>query len=237
MSCSPTELPGLLPILSRGKHRNPRKGACFMELAAYLAGERWCDHPRCTHALLAELARLVNDYTSDAHRSQLVEFIPSVIGLTSDDVRVDARIALRCARVALPIVSAERQNVMAVSILTADRVLADLDGRPLQSLEEQSRWTLAQAPHSAQWALRFAGTLGISPQGFRRRSAPNTVRCAVQGIAEACIPNPDEVLNDLLLNAIRDCATACGHDVNQPTLRPRDVGAHMPARQDQPSCR
>ena len=50
-------LPQLLPVLSRGKHRNPRKGACFMELASFLAGERWSDHPACTHPLLAALAR------------------------------------------------------------------------------------------------------------------------------------------------------------------------------------
>ena len=37
--------PVVLPILSRGKHRSPRKGACFMEFASLLAGERWSDHP------------------------------------------------------------------------------------------------------------------------------------------------------------------------------------------------
>ena len=51
-----------VPVLSRGKHRNPRKGACFMEFASYLAGEPWSDHPACTHALLAGVARDVNDY-------------------------------------------------------------------------------------------------------------------------------------------------------------------------------
>ena len=62
------DLPELVPILSRGKHRSPRKGACFMEMASYLAGERWSDHPRCTHPLLASVGRLVNDLTSDASR-------------------------------------------------------------------------------------------------------------------------------------------------------------------------
>jgi hypothetical protein len=42
-----TDLPELVPVLSRGKHRNPRRGACFMELASYLAGERWSDQPAC----------------------------------------------------------------------------------------------------------------------------------------------------------------------------------------------
>lgn len=70
-----------MPILSRGRHRNPRKGACFMELASYLAGERWSDHPACTHPLLAGLARLVNDHTTDEGRSRLVPLVPSIIGL------------------------------------------------------------------------------------------------------------------------------------------------------------
>ena len=56
------------PLLSRGKHRNPRKGACFVELVSYLAGERWSDHPACTHSLLTSVARLVNDHTSDEGR-------------------------------------------------------------------------------------------------------------------------------------------------------------------------
>src|SRR5262249_23591033 len=58
------EVPGFVPVLSRGKHRSPRKGACFMEFASYLAGERWSDHPPCTHPLLAALARHVTDCTT-----------------------------------------------------------------------------------------------------------------------------------------------------------------------------
>jgi hypothetical protein len=45
MSHHHPQSPALLPVLSRGKHRNPRKGACFMEFASLLAGERWSDHP------------------------------------------------------------------------------------------------------------------------------------------------------------------------------------------------
>jgi hypothetical protein len=93
---SSAELPALVPVLSRGKHRNARKGACFMEFAAYLAGERWSDHPSCTHPLLSELARQVNDCTSDEHRSRLVPLIPSVIGLTTTTCWWTC--ASRCAR-------------------------------------------------------------------------------------------------------------------------------------------
>jgi hypothetical protein len=122
--------PPLLPMLSRGKHRSPRTGACFMEFASLLAGERWSDHPACTHPLLAAVARHVNDHTSDAGRPRLADLIPSVIGLTGEDLHIDARIALRSATMALPVVAAERQRVMAVSVLACERVLAGLDERP-----------------------------------------------------------------------------------------------------------
>ena len=121
-------VPDVVPQLSRGKHRSPRKGACFMELASFLAGERWSDRPSCTHPLLAALARLVNDHTTDDGRDALGPLVPSVIGLTSDDPRVDVRIALRAAVTALPVAAAERQRVLAVSILAAQRALVDLDG-------------------------------------------------------------------------------------------------------------
>ena len=222
----------LLPVLSRGKHRNPRKGACFMEFASLLAGERWSDHPACTHPLLAAVARHVNDHTSDAGRSQLADLIPSVIGLTGHDLRIDARIALRSAILALPVVAAERQRVMAVSVLSCDRMLAELDGRPAAELEAPSRHALARAPLAAQWASRFADTASsvrVTAKRFRDQSAPTIVHSAVAGIAQACVPDPDAMLRDLLVQAIDACATWGVRDPERgrldPAPRPRDARA------------
>lgn len=200
-----TSVPEQLPILSRGKHRNPRKGACFMELASFLSGERWSDHPSCTHPLLAALARCVNDYTSDAARPRLAELIPSVIGLTSDDLHVDVRLALLSARTALPVVAAERQRALAVGILACERVLAGLDDRPIGSLEASSRRALEQVPEATRWARRFTRGTAASPATFQRNAAPSIVVGAVEGIARACIPDPDRMLRGLLLDAIREC--------------------------------
>jgi hypothetical protein len=209
--------PELLPILSRGKHRNSRKGACFMEMASVLAGEKWSDHPRCTHPLLADLARHINDATSDDNRHHLAVLIPEVVGLTGDDPRVDARIALRCATAALPVSSEERQNALAVSVLTADCVLAGLDHRPVGDLEPGSRAALDSAPRAAQWAQSFIRRAGVTVKGFRRHAAPGSVRLAVHGIAEACIPDPDAVLRQLLIDAIADCKSIC-----RPTSKTAD---------------
>ena len=207
--------PEMMPILSRGKHRNMRKGACFMEMASMLAGERWSDHPKCTQPLLAELARYVNDCTSDDNRHELAELIPSVVGLRNDDPRMDAWIALRCAITALPVASAERQNALAVAVLAADRVLAEIDGRPVGELSPASRSALESAPGSAKWADELVRRAGISTKGFHRHSAPSTVRLAVRAIADACVWNPDALLRLLLTKVIEDCQHLMGDEGSQ----------------------
>ena len=52
----PKKAPDGMPQLSRGKHRSPKTGACFMEFASFLAGEPWSDSPQCTDPMLAHLA-------------------------------------------------------------------------------------------------------------------------------------------------------------------------------------
>jgi hypothetical protein len=203
------DLPDILPVLSRGKHRNPRKGACFMELASYLAGERWSDHPACTHPLLAHVARLVNDYTSDEGRPRLAESIPSVIGLTGDDLHIDALITLRCATIALPVAAADRQRVLAVSVLVCERVLAQLDGRS-DGLSPDTERVLRAVPHARQWADRFTSNFLPRPSAFRRQAAPHAVSCAVEGAAHALIPDPDAMLRGMLIQAIDICETWTG---------------------------
>jgi hypothetical protein len=201
-------------MLSQGRHRNPSKGACFMEMASYLAGERWSDHPACTHPLLAAVARLVNDNTTDAGRQRLAPLIPSVIGLTGDDPRIDVRIALRAAMQALPVVAAERQRVMAVSVLVGRRVLNELE-TPTR-LVVQAGEALAAVPDAARWAEEFTDGVSIAPPAYRRRAAPRTVRCAVEGLAAACVTDPDAHLRAVLVGAIEECERLAGRTRLQP---------------------
>jgi hypothetical protein len=210
MSKAQPHVPDILPVLSRGRHRNARKGACFMELASYLAGERWSDHPACTHSLLASVARLVNDHTSDEGRPLLAELIPSVIGLTGDDLHIDALIALRCATIALPVAAADRQRVLAVSVLVCETVLAQLDGRREDSLSPDSERVLRAVPQATQWADRFTSRVHPRLAAFRRQAAPHAVSCAVEGAAHALIPDPDVMLRKMLAESIDICAAWTG---------------------------
>ncbi|MEV0198933.1 hypothetical protein [Nonomuraea sp. NPDC050691] len=190
-----------------------------MELASYLAGERWSDHPACTHPLLAALARLVNDNTSDDNRGELIELVPSIIGLASDDLRVDAQISLRCATTALPVAAAERQLALAVSVLAAEEILCRLDGVPSGRVSERSAWAMAQVPRAAEQARKFSRAARITEKGFRRYAAPNAVQLSVVGIVQACISDPDTLLRELLTEAIADCS-ALIHGPALPAPRP-----------------
>jgi hypothetical protein len=120
-------------------------------------------------------------------------------------------------------VAAERQGVLAVAVLSCERVLAELDGRPVGDLEDQSRSALAQVPHAARWADRFIGagpTRVFSAKRFRQQAAPTIVRNAAQGIAQACVLDPDGMLRDLLVQAIDTCAALAGHDPSLDALDP-----------------
>jgi hypothetical protein len=104
---------------------------------------------------------------------------------------------------------------MAVGVLTCDRILAELDGRPPGALEAPSRSALAQAPSAAKWAARFvdrAPAPAPPAKRFRQQAAPSIVRNAVVGIANACVPDPDRMLRQLLVESIAVCAAWDGRD-------------------------
>jgi hypothetical protein len=141
-----------------------------------------------------------------------------VIGLTSDDLHVDVGIVLRAATTALPIAAADRQRILAVSILAAERLLSDIDDRPAGSISEDSRRALALVPDAEEWAMGFTRQIRPTPKGFQRHAAPNTVRHAVVGIAQACVRDPDTALRDLLAATIADVEAWTRHDAPDSTV-------------------
>jgi hypothetical protein len=78
---SGTGMPSSLPVLGHGKHRDPARGACFMEYTSLLAGEAFSDAPGCVDPELAAVLRGANDLLADAQRPLLVPFLGRAIGL------------------------------------------------------------------------------------------------------------------------------------------------------------
>jgi len=194
-------VPDGLPVLSRGKHRNARKGACFMEMASVLANEPWSDHPRCTHPLLAHLARLVNDYTSDDNRNELAVMIPSVVGLRGGGlpwmVDLTAAVALR----ALPDVPEPSQRALAAGLVRCEE-LAGILGPGAVVASDAVHRALDRVPQAVDWARQFTAGSTVSPKQFQKRSAPNVMTCAVRGLAASGATDLDARLRGLLREAI-----------------------------------
>ncbi len=208
--------PELMPVLSRGRHHNPKRGACFMEYASLLAGERWSDHPACTHPALGSLARAVNDCTSNAARGELVTLIPSVIGLLGDE-DTDVVVAVRAASEAVPIASEGRQRALAAGLIRCEELL---DGSRQTEAIELVREALSSVPSSTKWARQYIAAVGpLNPRSVERLCEA-VVRTSVVGIAEACVPDADARMRRLLVAAIDDCRPR----VEVPALALQPVG-------------
>ena len=217
--------PDVMPILSPGRHRSPLRGACFMEFASYLAGERWSDHPACTHGTLAHLARMVNDRASDAGRARLTPLIPTVVGLTSDDPQLDVLLALRAASAALPIAAEERQRSQAVGVRVALRVIGEPDDELTAELRDLAEAALRAAPAADAWAIQFMEKVGPGRADMTVRQCRHIVTGAVDGIERACGGDPDERLIALLTAAVSDTERFVG-----ATRESADVTRLSPSR-------
>jgi hypothetical protein len=66
--------------LAKGKHHGPHEGACVMELASMLAGERFSDHPRSVCPVIAAFLRTYNDGVDDERRQDLYRFASAAVG-------------------------------------------------------------------------------------------------------------------------------------------------------------
>jgi len=198
-----TSVPDGVPVLSHGRHRSPRRGACFMEFASYLAGEKWSDHPSCTHPLLAQLARHVNDVLSDGDRQLLVPLIPEVVGRRGDD---HTWLTLPVTVASGPIleVPEETQRILAAGLLGAEQLCAQA-GPDLAATQLQAQATLGLIPGAVAWVKRLGISPRITPRVFADRVAPTMVRCVADGIVESDAPDRDLRLRRLLEEAIAAC--------------------------------
>lgn len=84
--------------LTRGRHRSPQEGACAMELASMLAGERFSDRPRSVCPIVATFLRHYNDRVDDSRRQDLYGYAALAVGTREkDSLRPRAHL---CARLA-----------------------------------------------------------------------------------------------------------------------------------------
>ena len=212
-----------VPLLSRGRHRTPRKGACFMEFASYLAGERWSDHPSCTHPLLAQLARQVNDRIGDDERQRLSPLIPLVVGRLGDE-STWFRLPVAVAASAILDVPEGAQRVLAAGLLQAEQRCAAA-GPELAATSIEARAALDLVPGAEAWVERLGIRGDISDRIFTRRCSPTMVRCAVDGVVTAGAADVDRRLRHLLEVGLAACPAAAPARAPETGQRPVSAGS------------
>lgn len=210
-----TTTPDLLPLLARGRHRNPRRGACFMELASYLAGERWSDAPRCTDPSLAALARMVNDVTSDDERPALAPLVPAVVGIRDLPATFSGDLALLAVVHSIRDVALVHQRALAVGTL---RLLADDRSTSSAQLRAEVVVALGDVPDAERWAHKFLGRVA---QAGNFSPANALLEVAVHALSTACVPDVDARLRQLLADAV-DLARATARAGTPPALQAED---------------
>jgi hypothetical protein len=164
-------IPDFLPVLSRGKHKNPSKGACFLEYTALLAGEPFSDSPACVDRELAAVLRHANDMLADADRPRLVPLLGRAVGLvvrppaaadgwhpvpgmTADQVDEPVGAFARTT-VALHRRVASRLLVAIGYVATVDELREYDDGRDL----DRFFWFLMQRPFPVATSAQYIGRL------------------------------------------------------------------------------
>ena len=197
-------LPDGMPVLSRGRHRTPRRGACFMEFASLLAGERWSDHPSCTHPLLGA-AGPPGQRQHQRHRSAGAGSADPV-GRRPARRRHDlaqglgrGRCTSRSSTYPRPRSACSPAACSAPSSCAPTRCGA----RRRPDARHDSRWTLfpTRPPGSSGSSLRDR----ISMKTYATRCAPMMIHCAVEGIVGTACPDHDRRLRDLLEVGIAAC--------------------------------
>lgn len=193
--------PDLLPVLAKGKHRSPRRGACFMEFASLLAGERFSDHPKCTHPVLAAIARTVNDCTTDEGRPQLATLVPSVIGTAYDNPLIAPELVRLCCRRALRVAPGDWRFVVSVALLSAERQLSRLQPDGVASVASESGLSADEIAA----AQRFMHGLWGSHRYYQRKGAARAAQYAIMSMATVSGDATDQTLRETLAEAVDLC--------------------------------
>jgi hypothetical protein len=168
-------VPDGMPVLSRGKHKHPARGACFMEYTALLAGEPFSDAPRCVDRELAAVMRHANDTLCDADRPRLLPLLGRAIGLAvrppvAGPGEPDDDVVRRHARTTVALHRAVSARFMAAigHVPTQDELRLHDDGRDVDDLF----WYLMLEPTvlrtSAEYVARLVERLHLLHECYER---------------------------------------------------------------------
>jgi hypothetical protein len=197
-------VPDSMPVLTRGKHRKPRNGACLMEYVSVLAGDAFTDAPPCTDPTLAAIARAVNDYSGDEMRQRLAVLASDLTVAGPLPTSIQQAMGRRCLLSALPYSSGSRRRVLAVALLGLERAAAgSTKGYSPDDVSLDTEFALIGCDTAVREAVERLEVLPVDLDQHHRRGLAAAIELAVATIAEEAT-DADELLYRLLVSCLDD---------------------------------
>jgi hypothetical protein len=197
-------VPSSMPVLSRGKHRRPRHGACLMEYVSVLSGGPFTDAPKCTDRTLAVIARAVNDYSGDDMRQRLALLASDLTVAGPLDVPVQQALARRCLLTALPYSCGTRRRVLIVGLLGLERAACGTTkGYSPADVSLDAEFALIGSDTAVREAIERLEELPVGLNQHHKRGLATAIEMAIATIAEEA-PDGDELLYRLLVSCLDD---------------------------------
>jgi hypothetical protein len=201
--------------LESGAHGAFEKGACAMELASWLAGEKYNDHPECVCPVIGAFMRGWNDSLPDDERTALLlPLIPKTIGTRGSEKLAERR-ALMAAdwlvRVNTPAwlrlagLDTHADALSALPEITDMAQVPSIRG-PIEAARKDAdaAWAAARAARDAARAAAWAAAWDAAwdaAWGAARHAAMDAARDAAWGAARHAA-----------MDAARDAARAAAWD-------------------------
>jgi len=197
-------VPDSMQVLTRGKHKRPRGGACLMEYVSVLAGGPFTDAPTCTDPTLATIARAVNDYSGDGQRQRLAILASDLTVAGPMDIPGQQALVRRCLLTALPYSTGTRRRVLVVGLLGLERAAAGSSkGYRCHEVGLDAEFALLGCDTAVREAIDRVAELPVSVEQHRKRGHAASIEMAVATIAEEA-SDGDEVLYRLLVSCLDD---------------------------------
>jgi hypothetical protein len=197
-------VPDSMPVLTRGKHRRPRNGACLMEYVSVLSGGPFTDAPGCTDATLGVIARAVNDYSGDDMRQRLALLASDLSVAGPLEVDAQQALARRCLLTALPYSCSTRRRVLIVGLLGLERAAAGATkGYSAEEVGLDAEFALLGCDTAVREAIERIETLPVDLDQHHRRGLAAAIEMAIATIAEEATDG-DELLYRLLVDCLDD---------------------------------
>ncbi|HTJ77668.1 MAG TPA: hypothetical protein VL357_01610 [Rariglobus sp.] len=131
-------------VLKSGPGSIPGKEMCAMQAVAWLAGDKFCDSPKCACPVIRRFVIKCNDSWNQENRQKLVALIPQIVGSKSTPQVERARayhFADFAIRIVLPALlkklghAAEGEKLLALAKIT-DKATAELGRQAALSVKK-----------------------------------------------------------------------------------------------------